>query len=78
MTKSGRNRVKSNNSRFKKGKLHFPKSRAYCITKYLPSAGVHGVVTEPVQTGTPLTIELVEDTEVADETEPDEELLSPF
>ena len=46
--------------------------------KYLPSAGVHGVVTEPVHTGAPLTIELVEDTEVADETEPDEELLSPF
>ena len=48
------------------------------IKKYLPSAGVHGVVTEPVHTGAPLTIELVEDTEVADETEPDEELLSPF
>ena len=53
-------------------------SKSLFFKKYLPSAGVHGVVTEPVHTGAPLTIELVEDTEVADETEPDEELLSPF
>ena len=39
--------------------------------------GVQGVVTEPVAVA-PLANELFDDTDVADETDPDEELLSPF
>jgi len=38
---------------------------------------VQGVVTEPVAVA-PLANELFDDTDVADETDPDEELLSPF